>query len=331
MRTRLCQKLGIEVPIIQAPMGGASCPALAAAVSNAGGLGMLALSWSDPEALRRQIRETRSRTDKPFGINLVLEWDQADRLASCLEEGVRIISLFWGDPTSLISRIHDAGALALQTVASAAEARRAVDAGVDIVVAQGWEAGGHVWGQVATTALLPAVVDAISPTPVVAAGGIADGRGIAAALSLGAAGVWMGTRFLAAKEANIHPDYRERIIQAAETDTQYGALFDLGWPNAPHRTLRNSTVASWQAAGSPSSGQRPNEGEVIGRSPIRGEFTRYRSATPTPDIEGNIEAFSMWAGQGVGLVKKVEPAADIMHTLIEETRHANRQTSQLLG
>ncbi len=322
MNMNLCGKLGISVPIVQAPMGGATCPALAAAVSNAGGLGMLALSWTDPEGIRRQIRETKALTDRPFGINLVLEWDQQERLAACLEEGVPIVSFFWGDPAPLIGQVKASGALVMQTVASSEEARRAADSGADIIVAQGWEAGGHVWGEVSTLALVPRVVDAVAPVPVVAAGGIADGRGVAAALMLGASGVWIGTRFLAAAEAAIHPKYRELLFAAAETDTTYSRVFDGGWPNAPHRTLRNSTVEVWEAAGYPEPGNRPGEGEVLARSPTRGEYVRYASMTPSPDAEGRIEELSLWAGQGVGLVTRRQPAAEIVDDLMREAHSA---------
>ena len=318
MRTTLCERLGIQVPIIQAAMGGASCPALAAAVSNAGGLGMLALSWSDLDAVRRQIRETRALTGRPFGANLVLEWPQKDRLAVCLEEGVPIISFFWGNSARLLERVHAAGSIVVHTVPSADEARRAVDAGVDVIVAQGWEAGGHVNGQVATLPLVPAVVDAVSPTPVVAAGGIADGRGLAAVLALGASGAWIGTRFLASREAAVHPRYQELLLEAKETDTVYTELFDVGWPNAPHRVLRNETVELWEAAGRPRSGERPGEGEVIATSAVRGPIVRYRSATPTSDAEGSIDALSLWAGQGVGLVSRAQPAAEIVREIVDE-------------
>src|SRR5690349_18502204 len=212
LRTPLCDRLGIDVPIVQAPMGTLAVPALAAAVSNAGALGMLGVTWLPPDLVRAFIRETRRMTDRPFGVNLVLAWDQRERLDICLDEGARIVSLFWGDPKPYVDTIHAAGALLLQTVASAAEARRAVAAGADVVVAQGWEAGGHVWGEVATLPLVPCVVDAVRPAPVIAAGGIADGRGIAAALMLGAAAVWLGTRFLASEEVWVHPDYRERVL-----------------------------------------------------------------------------------------------------------------------
>lgn len=318
MRTHLCDLLNVEVPIIQAPMGGASCPALAAAVSNAGALGMLALSWSSPEAVRQQIRETKAQTDRPFGANLVLEWSQHERLAICLEEGVPVVSFFWGDPAPLIQRVHDAGSVVLSTVASAHDARKAVEAGVDAVVAQGWEAGGHVRGHVATLPLIPTVVKAVAPKPVVAAGGIVDGKGVAAVLALGASGAWIGTRFLASQEAAVHSHYRELLLQAKETDTIYTGLFSFGWPNAPHRVLRNSTVERWEQSGCPADGERPGEGEIIGRSPTRGEIARYRSATPTTDTEGNIEEMSLWAGQGVGLVNRVQPAAEIVREIIDE-------------
>src|SRR6201981_3413338 len=150
MKTTLCSRLGIEVPIIQAPMGGAAGPALASAVSNAGGLGMLALWSADAETMRKQIRETRALTSKPFGVNLNLEFPQDERLDVCLREKVPVIHFFWRESGALVRRAKEAGAIVLQTVASANMARRTVESGVDVVVAQGWEAGGHVRGTVAT-------------------------------------------------------------------------------------------------------------------------------------------------------------------------------------
>src|SRR5918995_1626651 len=209
--TSFCRLVGIDLPIVQAPVGGITTPALAAAASEAGGLGMLSITWRDPSTLRALLRDTRAWTAKPFAVNLVLEWDPSERLAIALEEGVPIVSFFWGDPAPWVDQVHAAGGLVLQTVASAEEARRARDAGVDAVVAQGWEAGGHVWGEVSTLALVPRVVDAVASLPVVAAGGIADGRGLAAVLTLGAGAAWMGTRFLLAQEASVHPHYRQRV------------------------------------------------------------------------------------------------------------------------
>ena len=329
MKTVLCERLGIELPIIQAPMGGAVGPRLAAAVSNAGGLGMLAPWRLDTDVLRRQVREMRALTSRPFGINLVLEFPQEERLAVCLEERVPVISFFWRDPASLIPLAKSVGAIVMHTVSSAADARRAADSGVDIVIAQGWEAGGHVRGRVATMALVPAVVDAVSPVPVVAAGGIADGRGFAAALALGAAGAWIGTRFLASHEATIHPRYRERLLQANEAETVFlENLFDVRWPNAPHRTLRNRTVEAWEAAGRPPSGKRPGEGEVIGTSESIGPILRYQSYTPGTDAEGDIDAMSLWAGQSVGLVSKLQSAGDIVREIAGEAEVILRGLAQ---
>jgi NAD(P)H-dependent flavin oxidoreductase YrpB (nitropropane dioxygenase family) len=270
--------------------------------------------------MRMQIRELRTLTPRPFAVNLNLDFPQEERLAVCLEERVPIISFFWQDPSRLVPIAKRGGAIVMHTIASVADAKRAVDAGVDIVVAQGWEAGGHVRGTVATMPLIPVVVDAVSPVPVVAAGGIADGRGLAAALALGASGVWIGTRFLASHEAAIHEHYRKRILAASEADTCFFEdLFDINWPQAPHRTLRNTTVEMWEAAGRPPTGQRPGQGEVIGKSPL-GDIVRYQSSTPGPATEGNIDAMSLWAGQSVGLVSKVQPAADIVREIVDEAQ-----------
>jgi NAD(P)H-dependent flavin oxidoreductase YrpB (nitropropane dioxygenase family) len=326
MTTALCERLGIELPIIQAPMGGVVGPTLAAAVSNAGGLGMLSPWRADIDTVRRQIRETRALTSRPFGVNLNLEFAQEERLAACLDAGVPVISFFWRDPSSLVPCAKAGGAIVLHTVGSAADAERAVNCGVDILVAQGWEAGGHVRGTVATMPLVPAVVDAVSPAPVVAAGGIADGRGLAAVLALGAAGAWIGTRFLVSHEATVHPRYRERLLRANENDTVFlENLFDVRWPNAPHRTLRNQTVEAWVAAGRPPTGQRPGEGEVIATSQSSGPIVRYQSCAPTTDTEGDIDALPLWAGQSVGLVSKRQSAGDIVREIADEARLALRR------
>ena len=321
MRAGLCKKLGIEIPIIQAPMGGVAGPQLAAAVSNAGALGTLPLWRADIETLRRAVRETRAQTAKPFAVNLNMEFPQEERLDACLDEGVPIISFFWNDPSPLVGRAKGGGAIVMHTVGTARDARRAVDCGVDVVVAQGWEAGGHVRGTVATMPLVPAVVDAVGDTPVVAAGGIADGRGMAAALALGASGVWIGTRFLAAKETSIHPEYQQRVLAAAEDDTVYSEnLFNVGWPNAPHRALRNSTATKWEAAGRPPHGKRPGEGEIIATSKLRGNVVRYQAFSPSPEVVGEIEALSLWAGQSAALVRTVQSAGDIVREINNEAK-----------
>jgi NAD(P)H-dependent flavin oxidoreductase YrpB (nitropropane dioxygenase family) len=268
-------------------MGGAVTPTLAAAVSNAGGLGMLPLTWTPADEIAKSVAEVRRRTERPFGVNLGLAWDQQARLAAVLETGVSIVSFFSGDASRVLGVAHVAGAIVFVTVGTAEEGRVAAAAGADVVVAQGWEAGGHVSGTVSTLALVPRVIDAVAPVPVVAAGGIADGRGLAAVLALGAAGAWVGTRFLAASEADIHPDYRRRILAAGESDTFYGTLFDRGWPAAPHRTLRNSTVEAWERAGRPASGSRPGDATAEALVPGLGSFSvpessRHRAELSLP-------------------------------------------------
>ncbi len=313
VRTPVCELLGIEQPIVQAPMSAVS--QLAAAVSNAGALGMLALTWSDPAG--DPVRETAALTDRPFGGNLIIDSDQHRRLDEALEAGLRIVSLMWGDPSSYVQQVHDAGGLVLLTVGSAEEARRAVASGVDVIVAQGWEAGGHVLSKVATLPLVPAVVDAVTPVPVIAAGGIGDARGVAAVFALGAQAAWLGTRFLLAQEMPTHEEYRRRLIDAVETDAQwYPDLYDIGWPDVPHRALRNSTSEMWEAAGRPPLGSRPGEGDVLADFASGETIVRYEPGAPLVGTIGDIEALSLWAGQSVGLVSQQQSVAEIVAELV---------------
>jgi nitronate monooxygenase len=321
LRTPICNRLGIDVPLVQAPIGRASCPELAAAVSDAGALGMLGATFLDDAALRATLRKTRRLTDRPFGVNLILHWDQRDRLAACLEEGVRLISYFWSqiEPGSpYVEEAHAAGALVMLTVGAADEALRAIDAGVDIIVAQGLDAGGHVWGSVGTVALVPAVVDAVAPTPVIAAGGLGDGRGLAAALALGAQAAWMGSRFVVADEALSHPDYKDRVVAARETDAVWSTgVFDAGW-TAPVRTLDNTTLQRWREAGSAGSGARPGEGDIVARRADGSAVVRYDYAPPVVGMSGDLEAMANHAGQSAGVIRKRQPAADIVREVAEE-------------
>ena len=331
IRTKLCGRLGIDVPIVQAPIGGISNPQLVAAVSNAGGLGMLSLTWRTEGEALRLVREIKSLTTRPVGVNFVLEWDPTNKLEICFAVGVKIFSFFWGDSAGYVRRVHDAGGIVMHTVGSAAEAKRAVDAGVDVIVAQGWEAGGHVWGEVTTIALVPRVVDAVSPVPVIAAGGIADGRGVAAALALGAEAAMLGTRFVAAVEANSHPIYRQNLIDASETSTVRTELFDGGWERAPHRVLRNSTYVRWEESGRPAAGQRPGEGEIVSRTPAGKEIPRYHSNAPIRELDGKPEEQALYAGQGVGLIRDCKPAAQIVKDIVSEAEAAARSLQKLIA
>jgi NAD(P)H-dependent flavin oxidoreductase YrpB (nitropropane dioxygenase family) len=313
VRTPVCELLGIEYPIVQAPMS--AVPELAAAVSNAGALGMLALTWSTPAG--DPVRATAALTHRPFGGNLILNSDQHRRLGEALEAGLRIVSLFWGDPAGYVEQVHDADGIVLLTVGSAEEARQAVASGVDVVVAQGWEAGGHVRSQVATLPLVPAVVDAVAPVPVIAAGGIGDARGVAAVFALGAQAAWLGTRFLLAHEMPTHEHYRRRVMEAAEADAQwYADLYAVGWPNAPHRALRNSTAQAWEAAGRLPLGSRAGEGEVIAHFASGEPILRYEPGAPMLGTTGDIEALSMFAGQSVALARQPQSAAEIVAELV---------------
>src|SRR3954452_7924521 len=311
--TPVCELLGNDHPIVQAPV--AADPRLPAAVSNAGGLGSLGLSWSDDAG--DVVRETAALTDRPFAGNFALNSDQHRRVDRALSAGLRVVSFIWGDPDGYVDLVHDAGGLVMHTVGSAEEARRAAGHGVDIVVAQGWEAGGHVWGGVATLPLVPAVVDAVTPMPVIAAGGIGDTRGVAAVLALGAQAAWLGTRFLLADEMPIHEEYRRRLMAATEADADwYADLYEVGWPDAPHRAIHNSTAERWEAAGRPAPGGRPGEGEVIAHFGSGEPILRYSPAPPMVGATGDIEALSLGAGQSVALANRRQPAAEIVAELV---------------
>ena len=325
LTTPLCTLLGIDLPIVQAPIGSSSTPELAAAVSEAGGLGMLAQTWFDVPEVRERLRSARSLTDRPVGVNLILDLPVRDKLDACLEEGARVVSTFWGDPGPVREAIRAAGALHLHTVGSVADAVLAAERGVDAVVAQGWEAGGHVHGTIGSMALVPAVVDAVAPLPVIAAGGIADGRGIVAALALGAQAAWLGTRFVAAHEARAHEVYRRRLLEATADDTVHGLAYDGGWPGAPGRTLRNTTLRSWEEAGRPAGPHRPGEGDVVARDASGRVFERYNDMMPLPGMTGDLEEMALYAGQSVGLVHDGAPAGDIVAQLARETREELEQ------
>ena len=318
MKTELCRLLNIEKPIVSAPMGGATGPELVAAVSNAGGFGVIPL-WGKPvEHVRKGIAQVRTLTSRNFAVNLNLSFPYQDQLKACIDEQVFAVSLFWGMEPSAIEAAKTGGLIVMASVGTAEEAKIAADAGADIIVAQRWESGGHVWGEVATMALVPAVVDAVR-VPVVAAGGIADGCGLAAALMLGASGVWVGTRFLASAEATIHDIYQQRILGASESQTEwFHEFYDVNWPQAPHRALSNSTSQKWRSAGTPPIGARPNEDEVIGRNPFGEAVVRYQSFTPHTGTTGDVEAMSLWAGQSVSLVRKVLPAAQIVDEIYQD-------------
>jgi NAD(P)H-dependent flavin oxidoreductase YrpB (nitropropane dioxygenase family) len=292
---------------------------------------MLSGTWREPSALARMVDEIQHRTDAPFGVNFVLEWDMAERVAVCVDAGVRHFSFFWGDPAPYVEQVHRAGGLVLSTVSSPRDVAGRIDAGVDVLVAQGWEAGGHVEGSMSTMALVPRVVDLAQGIPVVAAGGIADGRGVAAALCLGASAVWIGTAFLVASEASVHLSYRETLLTAEGDDTVHTSLFDGGWPDAPHRVLANADYREWVASGSPLPGMRPGEGDVVATDPEGDPVLRYSSHLPRPGGTGEVLRQALYSGQGVGLIRRVAPAKEIVEQLVAEAVVANPGLAWMAG
>ena len=330
MNQSLCGLLGMERPIMSAPIGSVAGPDLVAAVCNAGGYGVIPLWGRGAEEVAAGIDAVRAKTDGNFAVNLNMSFPWADQLQACIDAKVHGVSLFWGLSQDAVEQAASAGLKVLVTVGTAEEAVEARKAGADVIVAQGWEAGGHVWGQVATLALVPSVVDAVD-VPVVAAGGIADGRGMAAALMLGAQGVWIGTRFLASKEADIHPDYRQQILAASASQAEwYADLYDVAWENAPHRALRNDTSENWHRSGEAPMGHRPGESDVLGHAADGRPILRYQSCTPVSTMTGDITAMPMWAGQGVSLVHKVQTADEIIDEIYSDAKRVLATAPTLL-
>jgi len=324
--TPLVRKLRIELPIFSAPMGGGTAgPALTAAVSNAGGCGVLGLGGVPAELVPELIRETRALTQRPFGAGLLLPLLDPAAFEACLAERLPFLVLFWGALAPWVDRAHRREVRVFAQVGSVAEARAAASAGADGVIAQGFEAGGHVRGTTSLSALVPAVVAAVAPLPVVAAGGIATGAGVAAALAAGAQGALLGTRFLASPEAFATDSYKERIVAASAEDTVHTTLFGVGWPDAPHRVIRNRAVREWEAAGRPPPGARPGEGTTIGKARFGAavvEVPRYSLMSPLGSFEGDPELAALYAGESCSLVHNVRPAARIVRDLAREAGRA---------
>jgi enoyl-[acyl-carrier protein] reductase II len=315
LKTRFCERFAIDAPIVVAPMGpDLTGPELVAAVCNAGGFGILQAQLCSPSLLKQQIRYLRSLTARPFGVNFVLHFPHREGIHVCIDERVAALSFFWGDPSEFIPTAHAAGIAVLHQVGSVDTAIHAKQAGVDVIIAQGVEAGGHVSGQVSTMVLLPRIVDAVAPVLVLAAGGIADARGLAAALCLGADGVVMGTRFLATPEANAHSEYKAKLVTASEEDTVRTTLFGNGWPNAPHRALRTPFVNSWVDRENETQDSRRDE-PIVGGTVIAGmemPIQKFVSMPPNPQATGDIGSMALLAGQSVGLVDEIRPAAEIV-------------------
>ncbi len=321
MYARFCERFGLEIPILQAPTGSIAGPELAAAVSGAGAMGGMGVTWTPPETIAEQIRQTRSVTHKPFLVNFALAFEPLG-LQSALEAGAPVITLSWGDPAPYLPRIRAAGATVGVQTGNPAGARRAVQLGADFIVCQGIEAGGHVQSTTRLDALLREVRAQLGEEAfLVAAGGIADAADIARALNAGADAVMMGTRFVATVESRAHPEYKRRLLDAdSEAQTSLTVCFEGGWSHAPHRVLRNATLEAWEAAGCPPIGRRPSEGEIVAFAASGDPIYRYEDVAPRIGHTGAVGEMALYAGTGVGRIADLPEAAALVRRLWAQTQ-----------
>ena len=299
---RVCELLGTEYPLIQGGMAWVANASLAAAVSNAGGVGLIAAGASPAEVLEQEILKAKSLTDKPFGLNIMLMSPTApDALELAAKHRLRIVSTGAGSPGKVLERMKPLGTIVIPVIASVAQAKRAEKQGADAVVAEGTEAGGHI-GELTTMVLTPQIASAVK-IPVIAAGGIADGRGVAAAFALGAEGVQLGTRFICCSECTVHPNYKQAVIDARDRSTAVTGQ-SLGHPV---RCLRNRLTAEFErleAEGAPA-----EEIEKLGMGKLRAAV-----------VDGDTEWGSLMSGQSAAMVNDVLPAREIVRGLFDEAR-----------
>ena len=326
MRT-LFDHLRPKFPILNAGMGGGLAGAeLVAAVNNAGGLGILGVGATPPDLIRQMVDLTRTLTSRPIGANVIMPMSDGSDIEACFDAGVEVLVLFWGDPQPFVEDSHKRGMFVISQCGDASDASDAADAGVDAVIIQGKEAGGHVKATEPLVDTLRTTVASLGSVPVIAAGGITSGEHIATVLAAGASAASLGTRFVASTEARALKDYKQRITAARSAETVLTKLFDVGWPEANHRVIRNSTFEAWEAAGRPPSGARPGEGEQIGTYAIGGamlEIPRYAVYPASEGFTGDIEATALYAGESVETIDSILPVSEIMTTLVEELRDSS--------
>lgn len=302
MKTKITELLGIEYPIIQGGMAWVAEHNLAAAVSNAGGLGLIGAASAPPEVVREEIRKCKELTDKPFGVNVMLLNPNAEEVAKVVvEEGVKVVTTGAGNPSKFMEMWKVAGVKVIPVVASVAMAKMMERAGADAVVAEGMESGGHI-GSTTTMALVPQVVDGVS-IPVIAAGGIADGRGFAAAMMLGAEGVQMGTRFVAAKESIVHANYKEKLIKAKDIDSTVTGMST----GHPVRSIKNKMTKEYLRLEKEGADFMELEKLTLGS---------LRNAV----MDGDVINGTVMAGQIAGLVKAEDSCQDIILEIMNDAK-----------
>lgn len=322
LRTRFTEAYGLSTPIAQAGMAFvASSPDLPVAVSNAGALGALGVGLMPAPVLTQVIAGIRAGTERPFNVNFITGFAQPDQIDAVCEAAVPVVSFHWGHPSrAWIDRLHSAGIRVFEQVGSVDAAKRAVDDGIDVVVAQGLEAGGHNFATLPTFALVPLVVDAVGPALVLASGGITDGRGLAAALMLGADGAWIGTRLVATDESGAHDGYKQRLVEAGPASTVRTSLFGPETPDFnPMRVLRNRVVDEFPEPPPPDT-PRP----IIGRTSLGGpeiDVPRFANLVPMRGVTtGDLDEMPLLAGQGVGLIDAVKSAASLIADITAQAK-----------
>jgi NAD(P)H-dependent flavin oxidoreductase YrpB (nitropropane dioxygenase family) len=331
--TRLTREYGIRVPFVGAGMGFIALPALVAAVSNAGGLGVLGNAIEPPPSTQLLIQQIKALTSKPFGVDFIFDDSAFGPLTTdahidvCIAEGVKLVVFHMNvPPKAMIDRLHASGARVWMQASSLKQAIEAAEVGVDAIIAQGSEAGGHNKGTTSLQTLLPQIVAAVAPVMVLAAGGIADGAGVFDALTNGAEGVWVGTRLVASTEAYANAEYKRRIVAAGEGSTIATTMFGPEYPNRPYRVLRNRVVNEFAGRESQIPVPPPPPA-TIGKTllfPLTFkqpyEMPKFSAIVPTPDTVGDFEEMGLPAGAGVRLIKHIQPAGEIIASMMGDAK-----------
>ncbi|MFB2934591.1 NAD(P)H-dependent flavin oxidoreductase [Aerosakkonemataceae cyanobacterium BLCC-F154] len=323
LHTEISKNYALKAPIISAGMAFVATPPLAAAVSNAGGMGMLGAAMVPPEGLKQMIQSTRTLTAKPFGVDFISEFVTDEHIQVCITEKVAVVVFFWSFPKQIwVERLQANGIRVWMEVGSISEANQARELGVDAIVAQGKESGGHNKAEASTFSLLPAICQTVAPIPVIAAGGIIDGKSLVAALSLGAEAVWCGTRFLTSLEANAHSEYKTKVLDANVGDTVRTTLFGPEWPGQNMRVIRNRVVKQW--AGKEAEAVKfASTNEIIGSTIMDGQtipLPKFSTMLPTPETTGDFEEMALTAGESSGNITELKPAGEIVKTMLNEAK-----------
>jgi enoyl-[acyl-carrier protein] reductase II len=331
LKTRITEQYGLTVPFVNAGMAFIATVPLVRAVCKAGGMGMLGIAAMPPDVLQAALRDIKAADPACFGVDIIPRFSGIEHIEICVREKVPVVAFFWDDPPDeWLSRLRAAGSHIWFQVGSVDEAKAACERGAQGLVVQGSEAGGHNRAVAGTFSLLPAVIDAVPSVPVVASGGVADGRTVAAALALGADAVWVGTRLLASLEAYAHPQYKDRIVAAGVGDTARHLIFGPEFPDASTRGLRNHIVREWEGRDHPPPYKVVPDSElpVIGEAGLYGErlpMRRFCGFPPTPEFTGDLEEMSLLAGESVGQTKQLMSTASIIDEMMSSAEVVIRQ------